>query len=96
MAPPGQHDPFIQLLSRSRVPFAVVTGTTAATLNAAATVAHGLRGPQGQTLAAAPRVAIAFPTSAAGGVYQGAAPTTTVIDIRSAAASVPYVAIVIV
>ena len=93
MAAPEFEAAFMRLLNRGSRPYKVVTGTTSATINTASTVAHGLKGSHGENIT--PSVAIAFPTSNAGGVYQGAAPTATVIDIRSAVASVPYIALVL-
>lgn len=70
---------------------AVGTGTTNAAINTASLVSHGVVLPNGNPVPAANLAVLALPTSNAGGVYQGAAPTATQIDIRSAVASVPYV-----
>ena len=90
---PHSASAFIRMLERNVVPYRVVSGTTSATINTAATLAHGLQDQVGKPLV--PSVVIAFPTSNTGGVYQGAAPTNTVIDIRSTVASVPYIALVL-
>lgn len=66
------------------------SGTTSATINTAALVAHNGASALHFTPDAANLRVLAVPTSNLGNVYQGAAPTATQIDIRSTVASVPY------
>lgn len=66
------------------------TGTTNALASTAELVAHNAKDGNGNAFAAADLFCIAFPTTNEAGLYEGAAPTATQIDIRSTGTAVPY------
>ncbi len=66
------------------------TGTTNGSGDAASTVVHGALDKDGNAFPAANLFVLAIPSATGKQVYRSAAPTATVIDIRSASVSCPY------
>lgn len=83
----------VQKMLAAEAPFEVVTGTTSGTINTANLKAHGCVTKDGK--AVTPRAVLAYATTGAIVVYQGAAPDATNIDVRSATASIAYTAVVL-
>lgn len=81
-----------RLLLSGCVSYAIVTGTTNASANTSSTFSHGLVDDKGRALT--PVFVLAKNNTGANTCYEGAAATSTLIDIRSTATSVPFTAIV--
>lgn len=82
----------IRLLLSGRAPYAIVTGTTNGTANTSSTFTHNLVDDKGRALT--PALVIPFNNTGANTCYNGAVPTSAVIDVRSTSTSVSFTAIV--